>query len=248
MALYAYGIDDPRGRTLRLDSLNTYLYYVRKLANEHLSFIVFVLLVAILLVAAVVYVRRQGSFRQALRQVRTEGWAVLAWAGGAYAFLTLSIYQETRAFTPALPAVALILGAALFKLPWRRLRLALLALLLAFGLLQFFAISYESVHQLLPPQAFTLPFWGRTSSFAEGVYIQLPDKGPTDRAYWIEPDVLRRMEKQRLALGQKQASLGLLVNTSQINAGPFNYLMLTEYPQLRVESLIDRLGNDSRCS
>jgi hypothetical protein len=126
----------------------------------------------------------------------------------------------------------------LLKLPWRRIRLGLLALLLVFGLLQFFAISYESVQQLLPSRAFTLPFWGRTSSFAQGVYIQLPDEGPTDRGYWIVPDVLKRMEEQRLALGQRQTSLGLLVNISQINAGPFNYQMLTEYPQLRVESLI----------
>jgi hypothetical protein len=35
------------------------------------------------------------------------------------------------------------------------------------------------------------------------------------------------------------------VNTSQINAGPFNYLILTEYPHLRVESLIDRFDEAS---
>lgn len=245
MALYAYGIDDPRGRTLRLDSLDTYLYYIRKLGNEHLSLVVFVLMVLILLVAVFVYVQRQRSIKEALRHIRIEGWVVLAWAGGAYAFLTLSIYQETRAFTPVLPAVALILSAALFKLPWKRVRLGLLALILVFGLLQFFAISYETVQQILPPKTFTLPVWGRTSSFAQGVYIQLPDEGPTDRGYWIVPDVLQRMEEQRRALGQRQASLGLLVNISQINAGPFNYLMLTEYPQLRVESLIDRLDETS---
>jgi hypothetical protein len=73
----------------------------------------------------------------------------------------------------------------------------------------------------------------------------LPDEGPTDRGYWIEPDVLQRMEKERQALGQKLLSLGLLVNTSQINTGPFNYLMLTEHPQLRVEGLIDRLDETS---
>ena len=245
VALYGYGVDDPRGRTLNLTSLDTYLYYVRKLGNEHLSLIIFVLLVAVLLAAVVVYLRRQGSVGQALRRVRPEGWAVLAWAGGSYALLTLSIYQETRALTPALPAVALILGAALFKLPWRRVRLALLVLLLAFGLLQFFVVSYEPVYRLLPPSTAELPLWGRTTSFAQGVYIQLPDEGRTDRGYWIEPDVLQRMEARRQALSREQISLGLLVNTSQINAGPFNYLILTEYPQIRVESLIERFDERS---
>jgi hypothetical protein len=35
------------------------------------------------------------------------------------------------------------------------------------------------------------------------------------------------------------------LNTSQINAGPFNYLILTEYPNLRVESLVDRFDETS---
>jgi hypothetical protein len=47
------------------------------------------------------------------------------------------------------------------------------------------------------------------------------------------------MEDRRAALGADSASLGLLVNTTQINTGGFIYLILTEYPNLRVESLID---------
>ena len=106
-------------------------------------------------------------------------------------------------------------------------------------------MTYEPVNRLLPPRWFTLPIWGRTNSFAQGVYIQLPDEDKTDRGYWIEPDVLQRMEASRQSRGQDASSLGLLVNTSQINAGPFNYLILTEYPKLRVESLIDRFDETS---
>jgi 4-amino-4-deoxy-L-arabinose transferase-like glycosyltransferase len=243
--LYGYGIDDPRGRTMRLNQLGTYLYYIRKLGNEHLSLLIFLVFLLAAAVGLVVYLRRQGSLIQAWRQVRPEGWAVLAWAGGAYAVLTLSIYQETRAFTPALPAVALLFGAALLKIPWRRIRWGLLALVLAFGLVQFFVLSYEPVNRLLPPQIFTLPGWGRTGSFADGVYIQLPDEGRTDSRYAIERDVLQRMEQRRQELGQDLLSMGMLVNMSQINAGPFNYLILTEYPYLRVESLIERFSEAS---
>jgi len=245
VAVYGYGVGDPRGRELQLDRLDTYLYYLRKLGNEHLSLLLFVTFVTVLIIALFVYVRRQGSLGAALRRLRPEGWAVLAWLGGGYVVLTLSIYQETRALTPVLPAVALIFGAALLKLPWRRLRWGLLALILVFGAVQFFVLSYESVNHLLPPRQLDLPGWGRSSTFAQGVYIQLPDEGVTDSGYWIEPDVLERMEDYRQAQGQELVSAALLVNTSQINAGPFNYLILTQYPHLRVESLIRRFDDTS---
>lgn len=245
VALYGYGIEDPRGRTMRLDQLGTYLYYLRKLGNEHLSPVLFVMFCLIVLVAAVLYLRRHSSVRDALRHIRPEGWVALAWAGGAYAILTFSIYQETRAYTPALPAVALIFGASLLQWPWRRLRWAVLALVLAFGLCQFFVISYEPVYRLMPPRFITLPGWGQTSTFAQGVYLQLPDEGKTDRGYAIYPDVLDRMERRRQDVGRELLSLGMLVNTSQINAGPFNFLILTQYPNLRVESLIERFNESS---
>jgi 4-amino-4-deoxy-L-arabinose transferase-like glycosyltransferase len=240
MVLYGYGVNDPRGRVLQLDRLDTYLFYLRRLANEHLSFMLFGLLAIVLILAIVVTLRRRGTVGQALRQVRVEGWVVLAWLAGAYVLLTLSIYQETRAFTPVLPAVALVFGAALQKLPWRRVKLALLGLVLVFGVFQFFALSYEPVSRLLPTRAFSLPFWGQTSLFARGGYIELPDEGPTDRGYWIQPDILRRMEDRRQALGSDSLSLGLLARTRQINAGAFIYLILAESPHLRVEGLIDR--------
>ena len=248
VALYGYGIDDPRGRTLSLGDLDTYLYYIRKLGNEHLSLVILGLLVVVLLLAglaALRHARRVGPAFQSLRDVAPEAWVVLAWAGGAYTLLTLSIYQETRALTPVLPAVALLASAALYKLPWRRLRVALLALLFGFGFLQFFVVSYEPAYRLLTPVVVQLPLWGRTTSLAQGVYIQLPDEGRTDSGYWIQPDVLERMEAGRLTSGHDLCSLALLLNTSQINAGAFNYLILTRYSQLRVESLIERFDETS---
>ncbi len=245
VALYGYGIDDPRGRALQLDNLDTYLYYLRKLGNEHLSLAILALFAVVFLVAVVVYLRRQGTLGQALRRVCTEGWVVLAWVAGGYAALTLSIYQETRALTPALPAVALIFGAALLKIPWRWVRWGTLALVLVFGIVQFSVVSYEPIYGLLTPGTAVLPGWGRTTSFAQGVYIQLPDEGRTDSGFAIYPDVLERMEQRRQELDQDLLNLGLLVNMSQINAGPFNYLILTEYPNLRVQSLSDRFDETS---
>jgi hypothetical protein len=85
-----------------------------------------------------------------------------------------------------------------------------------------------------------VPGWGETSIFAQGGYLELPDEGQTDRGYWIQPDILRRMEERRRSLTQEILSLGLLARTRQINASAFIYLMLAEYPHLRVEGLIDQ--------
>ena len=198
-------------------------------AGQRAPLAIAIFFLVILVIAVVAYVRRQGSVRNALRRVKPEAWVVLAWLASGYLFLTLSIYQETRAFTPALPAVALLFGAALLALPWRKVALALLAVVLLFGLLQFFVVSWEPAYNLMTPKTVHLPAWGRTSFFAQGVYIQLPDEGKTDRGYAIYPDVLKRMEARRQVLGQDTLSLGLLSNTSQINAGPFNLLILTGY-------------------
>ncbi len=245
VGLYAYGIDDPRGRVLQLNKLFTYTFYLRKLSNEHVSLAVSLVLVGVVIAAVVVSLRRQGSVLHFLRSIRPEGWAVLAWLGGAYLLLTFSIYHETRAILPALPAIALLSASALLKLPWLRLRAAILALLLAFGIVQFFALTYEPVNRLLPKGSVLSPLWGRISLFAQGDFIQLPDEGDTDSGYWIEPQVLKRMEDSRVALGESRQTAGLLVNTSQINAGAFDYLILTEYPHLRVETLIDPLDETS---
>jgi 4-amino-4-deoxy-L-arabinose transferase-like glycosyltransferase len=241
VALYGYGVDDPRGRALRLNSPDTYLYYVRELVNQHLSLVLFGVLVAVLLVAIIVVLRQQKSVGRVLQQIRLEGWAVLAWIGGAYLMLTFSIYDESRAFTPVLPAIALLMGAAFLKLPWRRVRLGLLSLVLIFGLLQFAVISYEGANRLLLPRMFTLPVLGPSNVFAQGVYIQLPDEGQTDRGFWIQQDVLARVDQRRLELGRDDINLGLFINTTQINFGSFNYLVLTEYPRLQVDSPIANL-------
>ena len=238
LALYGYGIDDPRGRALRLDRLDTYLYYIRKLATEHLSVLVFLAFAIILAVATIAVLRRQGSVRRFLGSLKPEAWTILAWIAGAYLLLTFSIYDESRAFTPALPAVALLVGAALWRLPWRRVRVAAFALVLSFGLLQFFALSYEPVHHAIPTQDLSVPLLGPTSLLAQGPYIQLPDEGQTDRGYWVQPDVLAAVEQRRQQLGRDSFSLGLFVNTTQLNFGSFNYLVLTEYPQMQVDSPI----------
>jgi 4-amino-4-deoxy-L-arabinose transferase-like glycosyltransferase len=243
MVLYGYGVNDPRGRALQLDRLDTYLFYLRRLANEHISLVLFGLFFVVLAMATVVHLRQHKSVARALRAIRPAGWATVAWVAGAYVLLTFSIYQETRAFLPVLPAIALIFGSALLKLPWRRIRSVVFAFVVIFGLVQFVAQTFEPASKAFGPLdrlRISLPYLGDTSVFAQGGYLELPDEGQTDRDYWIQPDVLQRMEQQRQARGRDLLSLGLVARSRQINASAFIYLMLANYPSLRVEGLIDR--------
>jgi hypothetical protein len=115
--------------------------------------------------------------------------------------LTLSIYHEPRAITPVLPAVALLGGGVLLKLPWKKAAVALAILLLIGGIVQFYAVSFEPLHGLVEGTSLRLPLFGETPLLAWGGYLQRPDEGATDHRYWIQPDILERMEQQRVAQG-----------------------------------------------
>jgi hypothetical protein len=238
MLLFAYGVNDPRGRTIEVSRLDTYADYLVVLINQHISLVFSVLLVAVALVLIVVLLRRRRLF-SSLRQISTGWWAVVLWIVGPYLVLTLSIYHEARAITPVLPAIALVGAGLLLSLPWKRVIALLVIILIVVGLVQFYAVSFEPLHGLVGATSLRLPLLGETSLLGWGGYLQLPDSAATDHRYWIEPDVLQRMEEQRLAQGWDNASLGLLVNAKQINFEHFAYLTLAGGydPQISVERL-----------
>jgi 4-amino-4-deoxy-L-arabinose transferase-like glycosyltransferase len=238
MLLFAYGVNDPRGRTIQIGSLHTYTEFLVTLVNQHISLIVVLLLIVAALVLLIALLRRKTTL-SVLRRVRSGWWAVLLWLVGPYAVLTLSIYHETRAITPVLPAIALLAAGLILKIPWRSVRSVLIALLVVIGIVQFYAVSFEPLHGLVDASSLRLPFLGDTGLLGRGGYLQVPDAAATDSGYWIEPDVLERMEGERLAQGWESASLGLLVNAKQINFEHFAYLTLAGdyYPQITVERL-----------
>jgi 4-amino-4-deoxy-L-arabinose transferase-like glycosyltransferase len=238
MLLFGYGVNDPRDRSIELGSLFTYTDYLATLVNQHLSLAISLILAAAAFLLLVALLQR-GRLGPALRRVRSGWWAVLLWVVGPYLVLTLSIYHEARAITPVLPAIALLGGGLLLKLPWRKVRILLVALLILIGLVQFYAVSFEPLHGLVTAVSVRLPVLGQTSLLGWGGYLQRPDADATDHRYWIEPDVLQRMEEERLARGWEDASLGLLVNAKQINFEHFAYLALEGgyHPRITVERL-----------
>lgn len=234
--LYGYGVGDPRNRKLDLTSIYTYTYYPRVTVNEGLGLVLAALLIGLAVGALLWPIKKRLSWR-ALWQADTGWWVLFLWPVGAYLFLTLSIYKEGRAFTPALPPLALLLAAGLVCLPWRRAGRILLGLAVLWGLVQFFVLSYSEANSLARQTRFWSPLLGQAGLFAQGIHIELPDADSTDPGYAIQADVLARADARRQVMGRDRVRLGVLARTPQINAGSFLYPTLTRYQGIAVTDL-----------
>jgi 4-amino-4-deoxy-L-arabinose transferase-like glycosyltransferase len=236
LLLYGYGVGDPRGRTLDLTSIYTYTYYLRHTANEGLG-----LVFAALLVAAAIGILarlvKKGNVWRTIRQADTGWWVLFLWPTATYLLLTFSIYKEARAFTPVLPALALILAAGLLWLPWRWLGRLLLGLAVAWGVVQFAVVSYAEYNRPAQQTEFWSGTLGYTGLFARGVHLELPNAGDTDPGYNIQPNVLARVEGQRKRMDRETVRLGVLAHSPQINAGSFLYPNLTQYRAIEIVDL-----------
>ena len=236
MLLYGYGVGDPRGRELDLTSIYTYTYYLRHTINEGLGLV----FTALLILAVLGLVARLAKQRNTLRTIWNAdlGWWVLfLWPAAAYVLLTFSIYKESRAFTPVMPALALILAAGFLLMPWRRLGRALLALSVIWGVVQFAVISYAELNAPAQRTQVWSPLLGESGLFARGVHLELPDAGETDPDYSIQPEVLAAVDARRRLMGRDSVRLGVLAHTPQINAGSFLYETLTDYQHVEVTDL-----------
>jgi hypothetical protein len=233
---FGFGVNDPWERSANLDRLGTYIYFLEQLIKEHVSPVFFVLLVVAVL-SLLLYLWRSRDVWGTLRRAGDAWWATAFWLVGSYLLLTLSIYRKSRGITPVLPALALILAAGVFKLPWKRVITLLVALIVGWGLLQFVALSFEGPHRLTERITFSLPVLGGSSLFAQGGAHSLPDEAETDRDYWVVPDILQFVDTERKAMGAGQTELGVLVNNEHVNPDLFGLLALQDYPGVQVRNL-----------
>jgi 4-amino-4-deoxy-L-arabinose transferase-like glycosyltransferase len=236
LLLYGYGVGDPRGRALDLTSIYTYTYYLRHTANEGIGLVFAGLLVAAI-VGIVARLVKKGNVWRTIWQADTGWWVLFLWPVAAYFLLTFSIYKEARAFTPVLPALALILAAGLLWFPWRWLGRILLGLAVVWGLVQFAVVSYAEFNGPARQTQFWSDTLGNSGLFARGVHLELPDAADTDPGYNIQPDVLARVEGQRRRMDRGSVRLGVLAHSPQINAGSFLYSNLTQYPAIEIVDL-----------
>jgi 4-amino-4-deoxy-L-arabinose transferase-like glycosyltransferase len=252
LLLMGFGVNDPRERSANLDTLGTYFFFPSKLITEHLSPVTFGLLL-IAVAGLVSYLLRRGSIRATLRGANNAWWVTTLWVIGAYLIFTVSIYRKSRGIVPVLPALALLLAAGLFRLPSPRFprglgkkTVALLvALVIIWGLCQFFVLTFPGPHHLAEATTFRLPLVGEVSVFARGGTIQLPASGETDPAYWVVPDLLESVEAGRQASGAARVQVGVLVNNEHVNPDLLGLIALQSFPGIQIQNLASTDNQDS---
>ncbi len=239
----AWGIRDPRQRTVDFSDPATYTAYLQSALYAFSP--VYTLL--LLLAAAVVGLTALWQRRRLLpaRGWNWPGWTLVGSLLIAYAILTTSIYKEHRAITPLLPVLGVMLAGVLLALPWRRLRLAILGLVVTFGLVQFLAISYTGFHGLVDRTTFGRRILGQPGLFAQGQYLETPDSGRNDPRFWITGDVLQRVEATRQRQGWDALSLGVIAYSSHMHVGMLAYEQLLHYPAIRLDDPTQSYPHDS---
>jgi len=190
----------------------TYTDYVRSIIYGFSPF--YSLLLLLVLGALAIYWLRQRRRQLPSPWWDWDWWAILASLLVAYGLLSSSIYKEHRAITPLLPLLGLILAAVLLKLPWRRWRRLLIVVVVLFGFVQFLAL---------------------------GPYLDTPDSGTNDPAFWLADNVLPLVEAARQRQGRETISLAVIADSSHLHLGMLAYDQLAHYPALELgDPTLDR--------
>ncbi len=239
----AWGVRDPRGRTVDFTDPTTYTAYLQSALYAFSPFYTLSLVLAALLSGWALLRQRRRPLPG--RWWDWPWWAPLVTVLVAYAILSSSIYKENRAITPVLPLLGVMLVALLLRLPWRQLRLALLGLALLFGLVQFLAISYTRFHGLVDRTNFGRRILGQPGLFAQGQYLETPDSGGNDPRFWITGDVLQRVEAMRQRQGWDTLSLGVIAYSSHVHVGMLAYEQLLHYPAIQLDDPTQTFPQDS---
>jgi 4-amino-4-deoxy-L-arabinose transferase-like glycosyltransferase len=233
---FGYGVNDPWDRSANLDQLATYLHFPLRLIGEHVSPL-YTLLLVVVVGGLLIYLLRRGQVWTRLRHAEDFWWVVALWTLGTYLVFTFSLYRKSRGIVPVLPALALVLAVGLLKLPWKRLVTLVVLLIIAWGLLQFFVLSYEGPHRLAERTTFSLPVLGEGGLFAQGGSIQLARKGDTDPGYWAVSDILEIVDAERHLTSGGTAKLGVMVNNKHANPDLFGLLIVQGYPGIQSANL-----------
>jgi hypothetical protein len=222
---FAYGSQGPEGRNFAWLDPYTYSYYLHHIVIEHISSLYAVFAVLAGAILLFLWFRRRPKLAMVW-------WVLICWVIGAYILMTFTLYRQSRAILPILPPIALLTAAGLLMIPWRRLRVALVSLMLIGGFLQLAVVSFTPLHEVAEATR-----WGALSLFARGAHILWPDYGHTDPGWAIHDDLLQRLESARQSEGSEALRLGLLASTPYLNSTQLRPLTITSYPSIMVEGL-----------
>ncbi|MDH4138533.1 MAG: glycosyltransferase family 39 protein, partial [Anaerolineae bacterium] len=186
-----------------LSSPEVWLTEIKWLVIQQLSPPYFLMLLMALAILILLH-RRQKSLHW-LDRFGDAAWLLFLWIVPPMVFFTTCepAARNARLTTPYLPAVALIMAQGVSKVPWRKVKFAALVILVAFGLVQFFVLSYDAFWGIPSRFEVNLPSIGPVGLFARGEFIQWPNSGPTDDDYWVVDDICDRVVADSSAAGDR---------------------------------------------
>ena len=219
--------------------------YLDYLVNEQLSpFYAAILLLALFILG---YSNRRWLKARVRQDVLTSNLAMVGlWA--ALPYFVFSVRTSTirsRFIMPLLPALALLIGAGLLSIPWRRTKVTLLVLVVIVALAQFFALSYDGLGSVRDAAISDFPDGRQFNLFAHGFQNQLPNTGVTDSRYWIMPAMLKFIREDSKRAGRPGAELGILMNTHHVAASTFWLVSMVEgYSEITMRELARAWSSD----
>ena len=206
-----------------------YLRYLRLMMTAQLSPLYFGAFVVAIFV--LVYLRLKGSSVGQAVEISDHAWIIFLWFAVSLLVFTLSRTISVRFDVPLLPSVALITARGFWEVRRRSVRAALISTLITVGMVQFLALSFDSLDWLREVARFDLPMLGEGDLFAEGKLILLPNSGVTDKRFWIVPDILELVRVDMEAEGREEVWVAILGGRRYLNVLLLEYVRrLYEYP------------------
>jgi hypothetical protein len=220
-----------------LSTPEVWLTHVRELMIQQLSPPYFLMLLMALAILMVPHLRQKPLHW-------LDGFGDAAWLLGLWIVPVMVLFttftssaRHARLTTPYLPAVVLVMAQGVSKVPWRKVKLAALVILVTFGLVQFFVLSYDAFARVPSRFEVSFPSTGPVSLFARGEFIQLPNSGRTDDDYWAVDDIFDRVMADPSAKKGGQIRIGYLVSKRYLNGVQAQFVAVSEYPTLSVIDL-----------
>ena len=203
----AFGTDRGTQEAWDLTRLSNYTRYFGYWLSHHMGPLATLLVIPPALLGWWLHWRRRTPTPPAL---------ILCWLTvvTAYIILMLLAQSNPRNLAPLLPAVAILLAAALPVFA-RPLAITLGALWVVVLGVQWSIYTFDAGAALF---ARTPVLW------VSGDYLQWPATGSTDPGYWIHPQVLAVIGDPEGAPDGEPDSLGILVDTWEVHRGAFRYL------------------------
>jgi len=220
-----------------LSTPEVWLTHIRGLMIQQLSPPYFLMLLVALAILILLHLRQKP-----LNQLDGFGdaaWPLGLWIVPPMVFFTIvePAARNARLTAPYLPAVALIMAQGVSRVPWRKVRLAALVTLVAFGLVQFFVLSYDAFAGVPSRCEVSFPPIGPVGLFARGEFIQWPNSGRTDDDYWVVDNIFDRVMAAPSAGDRGQTKIGLLVDAPYLNENHARFVAMSKYPALSVTDL-----------